>query len=163
MKETYSINMHVIYEPENVDVWVEHYINTIQDQNHHQLGYGMPGDHGYIQYQRGKGIGNFLKGVFRIAQPLLKSIGKQALVSGAHFAADVTQGRDAKEAFMDHGKQAVGSLLHKAADKIQSGEGIGHRLHGVKRKRSLRSFFIPKKPKRPWREIVSPDVFDIID
>ena len=49
-----------------------------QDYYVQQLGHGMPVYTGAVM-QKGHGIGNVLKGLFRIATPLIKSIGKTAL------------------------------------------------------------------------------------
>lgn len=162
--------MHVLFVPETPEFWYQYYQETISQQPQYQLGNGMPIYQGYTSYQRGYGIGNFFKGLFRMAMPLFKSaaktVGKQALASGANFAADVVQGRDPKEALMDHGKQAVSTLLNKAANRIQAGNGLGVRPRAsrkpIKRTLTHRTPSVTKKKSRRVvgsRKAVSFDIF----
>lgn len=90
-----------------------------------------------------------------MAMPLVKSgvkaIGRQVLSSGAQIASDViSEGRDPREVFLDHGKKAVGSLLNNAANKIQSGKGVGKRPKGKStisalKRRQSNTHSVPRK------------------
>jgi len=87
------------------------------------------------RYQRGAGIGNILKGLFRMVLPLAKTagkvIGKQALESGTDLLSDILKGDTVKSSLKRHGRQAVGKLVDKGAKrlvrKIQTGQGLGVR------------------------------------
>lgn len=79
--------------------WLAYYKNQAV-----QSGHGLDGFHG-SPYQRGAGLGNFFKSLFRIAVPVLKQaaratanrIGRQALTAAGNIAADVTAGRTLKD------------------------------------------------------------------
>lgn len=132
--------MHVQYKQESIEFWVQYYKALIAQQHQYQLGGGgLPVFKGYSQYQRGGGLGSIFRSLFRIAMPIVKTVGKQALVSGSRVVADIAQGRNVKESFKEHARQGVGALLHKAGDAIQSDDsvkvvarqGIGQFLHNT--------------------------------
>lgn len=77
---------------------------------------------GGAQFQRGRGIGSFLGGLFRAAVPLLKrgglAIGKELLNSGARVLGDIGDGIGSKEALRNRMGEAVGTLKTKATNKV---------------------------------------------
>ena len=105
--------MRVVYTPHSQKAW-ENFLSI-------QSGHGMVGYRGSA-YQRGSGIGNLLGGLFRSFLPVAKSIGKtvgkQALKTGAEVAADALGGRDIGEAFEERGKAGASRLLAKGVKKL---------------------------------------------
>ena len=110
--------MRVLYTPNDERMWLQYYQTG---------GGGFTG----IPYQRGYGLGSFFKGLFRTVMPVaksaLKSVGRQALSTGAEIAKDVIAGRNIKESAKQRGRQAASRLLQKAATSMQKGRGLGVR------------------------------------
>jgi hypothetical protein len=73
-------------------------------------------------YQRGAGLGNILKGLFRMVMPLAKgaakAVGLQALESGRNVASDVLKGQNVNQSFKKHGKVAAGKLIKRAQNGL---------------------------------------------
>ncbi len=139
--------MRVQFNPQSNEFWRAHYA---------QRG-GNPFQ-GYA-FQRGAGIGSIFKGLLRVILPVAKSagrtVGKQALKSGAAIMSDVLDGRDIGEAAVAHGKRGVGMLARNAVRKVtgkkkkkrrrrQTGGGLGQR----KTQKSINKRGIPKKKTR---------------
>lgn len=99
--------------------------------------------------QRGYGIGNFFKSLFRAAIPLFKSgaraIGHEALETGRHFLEDVAENKPIRQAIKTRLREAGHNLTKRAVDKISSMSGKG--LKGMKRKRDGHSSFNVKRVK----------------
>lgn len=116
------------YNPEDLQLWLQYYNGQAT-----QTGYGLPGFRG-SPYQRGAGLGSFFRSLFRMAVPVLKTVGKkvgqQALASGANIASDLLQGRSVGEALEEHGKAGASKLLRQAGDALggQKGSGLGTRF-----------------------------------
>ena len=109
--------MRVVYIPNDERLWAQYY------QRGGSLGFtGLP-------YQRGYGLGSFFRGIFRnilpVAKTALKTVGKQALTTGAQIASDVVAGEDIKKSAKKRGRAAASNLLRKAATKLQKGRGLG--------------------------------------
>uniref|UniRef100_A0A915K2R3 Uncharacterized protein n=1 Tax=Romanomermis culicivorax TaxID=13658 RepID=A0A915K2R3_ROMCU len=67
-----------------------------------------------------------------MAVPLLKSAGKHA--PGSKVAGEVATGRTFKDSVSDHGREAVGQVLHGTADRIvkgQKGKGSNESAHNL--------------------------------
>jgi hypothetical protein len=162
--------MHVSYEPEDTDFWIAFYKNLITEQQQRPdqlplqrgLGAGLPGFHAYKGYQRGAGLGNFFASLFRRALPFLKTaakaVGKQALSTGAHVAADVIDGREFKESIAAHGKDGLKNVLKNVGDAFsnettqqQQGEGLGR---APKRKKTT-TMIVSRGGKRSRRAVDS--------
>ena len=124
-----------------------------------------------VRYQRGAGLGSLFRGLFRTILPVVKSVGKtvgrQALATGAQVASDVLDGRNVGQSIKQRGRQGAAVLLKKGAQKLkkktqkkkqkkktQKGRGLGYRpkkkkkqgkpLSLTKRKRTdqLGSYFV---------------------
>ncbi len=116
--------MRVTYEPESEKYWEELF----------QEGHGFVG----IPYQRGSGLGSIFRSIFRFILPTVKSlgkkavktVGKQALVTGAKIAADLAEGRNFQESVKKHGRSAASNILSDAATEFQTGSGLGSRPEG---------------------------------
>lgn len=139
--------MHVQHIQESPEFWLQYYKTLISQQNHYQLGSDVPAFIAQSPYQRGGGLGAIFKSIFRWTMPALKSIGRQALVSGSRVVADVVQGRDVKESLKEHARQGVGQLLHKAGDAIQSGQGKKRRKK-INKRRALSTHSVSKVKRR---------------
>jgi len=137
--------MRVLYEPEDVKFWPSLLLEAANHKNinsSNQRGGGLSGFQG-IRYQRGAGLGSFFRGVFRAALPVISSIGKtvgqQALSSGAAMMRDVGNGDSVRTAFKNRGREAAEELLTKAANAVkQTGSGR-FRLRRKKRSQKTKS------------------------
>ena len=102
----------------------------------YQRGYG--GVFAGYPRQRGDGLGDIFKGLWRYLKPALKNItpalkeagkaiGQEGLATSARVLTDVVKGGDLKEALATEGREGVSNLLQKAEQKIrgprQRGEG----------------------------------------
>jgi hypothetical protein len=120
--------MRVIYIPASDKFWAQYYARQ-------QTGRGFDGD----PFQRGGGLGNVFRGLFRFLLPVVKSagkaIGKQALRSGAQIASDLVAGGDLKKILKKRGKRGASALLRTAAAKLdQTGAGT---IKGRPKKRKI--------------------------
>ena len=111
--------MRVVYAPKDERIWDQYY------QRGGSLGFsGIP-------YQRGYGLGSFFKGIFRsilpVAKSALKTVGKQALHTGAEIVSDVAAGQSFKQSAKKRAKAGTARLVKKAATKLQEGRGLGVR------------------------------------
>jgi hypothetical protein len=104
------------------------------------------------RFQRGGGLGDILKSLFRFIVPIGKAVGLKALETGGHVAADLASGEDIKSSLKKRGKRAAKSLIQKGTKrivrKLQTGKGLGIRGRNkapIKQKRLRKSF----KRKRP--------------
>jgi hypothetical protein len=124
--------MRITYVPPSEKAWQTYYLQT---------GSGYRG----LPYQRGYGLGSVLGSLFRsilpVGKKVLKTVGKQALVTGAQIASDALAGRNVGEAAKEHARSGAGRLIHKAVKHIkpptakkrkrrkptQKGKGLGKR------------------------------------
>ena len=161
--------MHITYIIESTDYRIQFYKSSISDQSQYQLGGNLVGFKAYSPYHRGAGIGNFFKGLYHIALPLLKTMGKQALITGSKIAADIAEGKDIKSTASKHAKTAAVTLLHKTADKIQNlqkGDGLGKVVRKLPNK-SIRKLEYKRKRggkqssfrQKRSRRLVASDIF----
>jgi len=108
--------MRVLYAPASDRAWAQYYLGQAS-----QSGAGFLG----LPYQRGAGLGSIFRGLFRALLPVVKnagkSIGRQALSTGAQIASDVVAGEPIKAAVKRKGKAGAAVLLQKAAKKLQTG------------------------------------------
>lgn len=114
--------------------WAQYYINQSK-----QSGAGFIG----VPYQRGAGLGSLFRGIFRALLPVVKSagktIGKQALATGAEIASDVVAGKTLSSSAKSRAKAGASTLLRKAADNlVQEGEGLGRRKKRVVKRKRIR-------------------------
>ena len=121
--------MHKQFNPENFEVWLSYYGGQAL-----QVGYGMDGFQG-TPYQRGAGLGSFFKSLFRMAVPVLKSIGrkagKEALHAGAELLTNVAQGKPVIESAKKQLKSSTARVLKVVGDELQEGEGLGFRTKSI--------------------------------
>lgn len=134
-----------------------------------QVGYGLneityfkglpPYQRGY-GYQRGAGLGDVLRGVWRFLLPIVKSpiakeIGKEALNRSANILTKVSEGENLKTAAYDEGTKAAESLLEKSLSGVKNRQK-GSGLH-IKRRKKIKNLIpshkilIPSKPAKRKR------------
>ncbi len=95
-------------------------------------------------YQRGAGIGNVFRGLVRFLLPVAKtvgkSLGKQALRTGAQIASDLAGGATLEQTVKSRGSQALKTMGKKAVGKKrkkrkttkgQKGKGLGARPKSI--------------------------------
>lgn len=104
-----------------------------------QAGTGVGAIYRGSVYQRGHGIGSFLKGLLRTILPVFKSgiktLGQEALSTGSHFLNDISQNVPIKDSFKQRFTEATNNLKRKAEDKINNlMNGSGVQPHIKKRK-----------------------------
>lgn len=107
--------------------------------------------------QRGYGFGGLFRSLFRAAVPLFKSgakaVGKQLFHSGVNVLNDLSRGEDIKVAARRRLKEAGQNLTDKAATKMKTMIGSGHRHK--KRKRSNKTVIRRKVKKVKTHDIFS--------
>ena len=97
--------------------------------NYHQIGFesdynyfkGLPPyQRGFGYHQRGAGLGDILKGIWRFLLPVIKSpaareigqtLGKEAISSGSKILTRVIEGDPLKTAALEEGRSAAEYLL----------------------------------------------------
>lgn len=103
--------MRTLFVPESEATWALHF--------NKQAGSGFVGS----PYQRGGGLGSLFRTLFRAIIPMAKSagrtVGKQALKTGAQVATDILAGENVKQAVKRRGRQATADLFRIGADKIE--------------------------------------------
>lgn len=142
-------------DPETVVDWESFFLEQAV-----QSGHGS----GYFKgqmYQRGRGLGNIFRGIFKFLMPMAKSVaksvGKQALDTGVNIFQDTMKGENLKSVVNRRGREAVANLADSAAQRLrQSGKGI----KGVRKTRCARkkpvNLGVAKRQKKG-------DLFDNVD
>ena len=106
--------MRAIYVAPSDKEWALYYLRN-------QQGEGFSG----LPYQRGGGLGSIFRGIFRALLPIAKSagktVGRQALRTGAEIASDVLSGSNLKDSVKRRSRTAAATLATKAAKKMQGG------------------------------------------
>jgi len=151
---------------DNPGFWLAYY-----RQQAVQGGHGLSGFHG-SPYQRGAGLGSFFRSLFSMAVPVLKrvagstakTVGKQALSAIGNVPADVSSGKNFKEALVRRGKEAASNVLHEGATNLmpQSGSGLRVRPGRTTIRLPIKRNVKPKKTtvaKR--RRLVKSDIFSL--
>jgi hypothetical protein len=91
--------------------------------------------------QRGHGLGDIFKSIFRLLFPTLKAMAPHALRAGANIVEDVTKGKTWKNSALKHVPTLMGEIPGAissavSATKMQSGSGV-RRRRVEKRKRDI--------------------------
>ena len=114
-----------------------------------QIGGAPTAFRGY-PYQRGSGVGSFLKGLLRIVFPLArqagKAIGREALNTGANIAKDIVQGQDLGTSVKKQSKRAGKRLLKKGVRRIAEGQRGGALGRAPPRRNINRRRVVAKRP-----------------
>lgn len=138
--------MHVPFDPKSID-WNIYLING---DNQHPLLYGSGGNFNVfrgVPFQRGAGIGAVFRSLMRFLLPYGKqaasAVGRQGIDSGIRILSDTLDGRNIREAALDHGRAGARKLLDRASVALDSGAQAGSGAvgkKGINRKRRYASF-----------------------
>ena len=150
--------VHVKFDPSSISY------------NNFQIGYGMA-DLSYFKglstyqreygYQKGAGLGNILKGIWRFLLPVLKSpmvkdigqtLGKEAVNSGSRILTKVIEGEPLRNAALEEGKSAAETVLEKGLEKIRQTRQHGSGLP-IKRAKKRVGFISTQKTIIPPKSI----------
>ena len=107
-----------------------HYIPRANYERYYHNQCGLGADlpmYGGVPMQRGHGLGNILRGVFKaavpIVMPLLKrgaqKLGNVALNTGKNVVADIVRGDDVKSSLKRRGRESLGELFGVPIKKIK--------------------------------------------
>ena len=114
-------------------------------------------------YQRGAGISDLLRGLWRILMPMVRragsTIGHEALDAGGRILDKVVEGGNLKTAAMEEGKAAVDNVMAKMESKSkQMGGSVGKiYIKGGKKKRKNRfKFSTPQRISIIGKEVLRP-------
>ena len=154
--------VHVRFDPSSIS----HYS--------HQVGYGL-GELSYFKglppYQRGAGLSDIFKGIWRFLLPAIKSpavkelgqtLGKEAISSGAKILNRVVEGETLKEAALEEGKSAAETLMEKGIERIKKTKQKGSGLPIKRRKKRSSIISLPRTiipPKSIKRKRKRSDAF----
>ena len=118
--------------------------------NTNQIGGGF---YAGVKRQQGYGLGGILaklgRFVLPILKPVAKSIGKQAIKSGAQFAGDILDGSSPKQALKRNLKQGARELFNKAVKRKKAPAKT------LKRKRKVK-----RGPISKTKRLKKQDIFD---
>lgn len=115
-------------------------------------------------YQKGHGIGSFLRGLWRTVFPLLKTgaktVGEEMLHSGVDFLHDIADDKPPRESFNNRLVEAKNKLKKRVVQKIQTLAGAGC-IKGRTKKRisHKRKNSEPIRSSRKRRKVVKSDIF----
>ncbi len=111
------------------------------------------------RYQRGYGVGSFLKTLARTAAPFVRQAGKSILSKGLETALNVGQdllsGSSLKSSLSDRGKQAAQDLLIDAVDTSTSRKRKRKPVLNQQPKRRKTTRKVVKKKHKKTRDIFS--------
>ena len=137
-----------LYVPMGDKVWLANFA---------QRGRGL-GAYAGDRFQRGYGIGSIFSSLLRSIMPVAKTVGRQALRTGAEVAQDYLQGSNVKSSIRARGKQGARRLAAKgmraALNRAQKGRGgLGVRsrpsaANSIKGTRKVKKPTSRKKKKR---------------
>lgn len=86
---------------------------------------GMPYQRGFGVAQRGAGIGDVLRHLWRMVLPVVRragtAVGREALNTGGRILERVAQGDNLKEAAISEGRQGVNTLIQKGRSQFGGG------------------------------------------
>ncbi|RWS20574.1 uncharacterized protein B4U80_03439 [Leptotrombidium deliense] len=129
-------------------------MDEVLEYYRNQAGSGLSGFAG-TRYQRGNGL--FSNLWTKIGLPVLKFLGRQAISTGLNVASDALDGRNLKEAAVDHLKTSGRNTVNYLKQlNQQSGRGVKRRKATKrkaikKRKTRRKSAVVKKQPKKKRR------------
>ena len=101
--------------------------------------------------QRGHGIGDIFRSIWRFNSPIFKTIAPHALRAGANIVEDVTSGNSWKDSTMKHGP----SVLKQIPNAISAGHEARRNQSGSGYRRKRTRSTKRKSTKRRKRDIFS--------
>jgi hypothetical protein len=105
----------------------------------YQRGYGYFGGN---YHQRGHGMGDIFRSLWRVLKPFGmnigtalapmakeagKALGEEGLATGARVLNEMVQGKNVKDSLAAEGREGVKRLLDRASSRLQRGSGGGRR------------------------------------
>lgn len=96
--------------------------------------------------QRGAGVGDFFRILWRFMTPVLKNVGKEGLKSGINLLDDVNTGENFKKSLKKHSKLATANVLNNISTKLRSQNGGGKRKKIINDKKFPVGRSVFKKP-----------------
>jgi hypothetical protein len=102
-------------------------LNSFQTGNGYYVQSGYGSFYSGFPRQRGEGVGNILRGLWRYIRPMAinagKTLGQEGLATTARVLNNVVQGGNVKESVETEGRQGLSNILDKAQKKLQRGRG----------------------------------------
>lgn len=90
-------------------------------------------------YQKGRGIGGFLKGIWKFLKPLMNSganfIKNEAVSTGADLLKGIANQKPLKQVLLDRSVQVVDNLRDSTVNKIKKMSGSGRLTQVISKKR----------------------------
>jgi hypothetical protein len=135
--------VHVKFDPNSIS-YKDFEINQV-GSGEYSVFYGVkPYQRGFGHYQRGTGISDFFRTLWRAMIPLVRtagqSIGQEALSTGSRILDKVAHGENLKNTMEQETLKGVGNLVDKAAHRNQSGGSVS-----IKRRKNTQNQFISTK------------------
>lgn len=109
--------VHTVFNPQTVNL--RDVLYTTQKGGYYFAG---------VPRQRGAGVGDVLRSLWRFVLPIVKTIGQEGVASGANILSDIGKGVQPKDAFKSQTIAGTQRLLQKAS------ENVGQIGHGRRRK-----------------------------
>ena len=106
--------------------------------------------------QRGNGIGDTLRYLWRFLQPIAKSIGREGLSTGVRILNDVEQGADLTSTLKKQGAYAAQRILKNASENVTQ-LGSGKKRCHLTKKQIIGRLIKHKTPLKKKRQ----DIFGI--
>jgi hypothetical protein len=143
--------------------WNNYYLNQSNEVPFfqgelHQKGYG------FVNYQKGGGLGGYFKKLFKYSLPIfkehffpvLKNLGKSVIRGSTNFASDVVDGKNIKNSARDRFNETIDDLNN---NPNMTGNGIGSILNTPlnKKKKKILSIIKEKSKIKKKKKINSFD------
>ncbi len=107
-----------------------------------------------MPYQRGAGMGSFLKGLFKMAVPLLRKaapiLGKHALSTAINAISDLQGSEDFLPTMTKRARQQLGGAAEEIGKRVQSGGKLG----GIPRQKTIKGVKKLKRKPLPRQEFM---------
>jgi hypothetical protein len=139
--------MYVTINPESLVGWDGYFASQARQTGHNNLMAFRGTNFQRGSGMRGAGIGSIFSNLFRALLPAVKTVGKQALMTGADIATDVLQGQNLKSSAKKRGRVGAARLVTKAKKKISQQKG-GAMARKRRRRRTKKSGPIVRKKAR---------------
>lgn len=123
--------MHIVYDPQQEN-W-SLFVNA-------QQGGGdiLPGQHfAGIAYQRGGGVGDILRGLWRYLLPMRGIVGQEGLRAASNMLSDIVAGKDVSSSAKKATRTGLRNVLTKAANTLNPDEEKEIAGEGRRRRRRL--------------------------
>jgi hypothetical protein len=130
--------VHIIFDPNSVN------LNDFEQIGGGDITYfrGLPPyQRGYGYRQRGAGVGDVLRSLWRVLLPVFKTagqtVGREALTTGNKILDNLAEGKDVKTSVKEAAKVSADNLLEKSGIGRQFGTGTIKRHRKSKNRRII--------------------------